>query len=112
MKDLGVAPWHVGDIFASVDDRYFYWSKLVNDVLDNHAPQKKLRVRSRDVEYITPEWKTAIRMKRKYTEKFAKDSSQENLINKNELRITATKLTRRAIKEYWKTKTDSVRQQS
>ena len=45
MKDLGVAPWHVGDIFASVDDRYFYWSKLVNDVLDNHAPQKKLRVR-------------------------------------------------------------------
>ena len=112
LKDLGVASWHVGDIFASVDDRYFYWSKLVNDVLDNHAPQKKLRVRSRDVEYITPEWKTAIRMKRKYTEKFAKDSSQENLINKNELRITATKLTRRAIKEYWKTKTDSVRQQS
>ena len=112
MKDLSVAPRHVGDIFASVDDRYFYWSKLVNDVLDNHAPQKKLRVRSRDVEYITPEWKTAIRMKRKYTEKFAKDSSQENLINKNELRITATKLTRRAIKEYWKTKTDSVRQQS
>ena len=45
LKDLGVAPWHVGDIFASVDDRYFYWSKLVNDVLDNHAPQKKLRVR-------------------------------------------------------------------
>ena len=45
LKDLGVAPWHVGDIFASVDDRYFYWSKLVNDVLDNHALQKKLRVR-------------------------------------------------------------------
>ena len=38
LKDLSVAPWHVGDIFDSVDDRYFYWSKLVNDVLDNQAP--------------------------------------------------------------------------
>ena len=64
------------------------------------------------MEYMTPEWKTAIRVKRKYTEKFAKDSSRENLINKNKLRITATKLRRRAIREYWKFKTDSVRQQS
>ena len=42
LKDFSVAPRHVGNIFDSVDDRYFYWSKLVNDVLDNHAPQKKL----------------------------------------------------------------------
>ena len=46
-------------------------------------------------------------MKRKYTKKFAKNPSQENLINKNNWRNTATKLRRRAIKEYWKTKTDS-----
>ena len=37
LKDLSVAPWLVGDIFDSVDDRYFYWSKLVNDVLDNQG---------------------------------------------------------------------------
>ena len=36
-----------------------------------------MRVRSRDVEYMTPELKTAIRMKRKYTKKFVKDPSQE-----------------------------------
>ena len=107
LKDLSVAPRQVGNIFYSVDDRYFYWSKLVNDVLDNHAPKKKLRVWSRDVGYMTPEWKKAIRMKRKYTKKFAKDPSQENLINKNKWRNTATKLRRRAIKEYWKTKTKS-----
>ena len=56
---------------------------------------------------MTPEWKTAIRMERKYTKKFGKDPSQENLINKHKLRNTATKLRRRVIKEYWKTKTDS-----
>lgn len=66
-----------------------------------------MRVRSKDMEYITLEWKTAIRMKRKYTNKFATDPSQENLINKNKWRNTATELRRRAIKEYWKTKTDS-----
>ena len=92
LKDLSVAPRHVGNIFDSVDDRYFYWSKLVNDVLDNHAPQKKLRVWSRDVEYMTPEWKTAIRMKRKYSKKFAKDPSQENLINKNKWHWTKKRI--------------------
>ena len=76
-KDLSVASLARRGYFDSVDDRYFYWSKLVNDVLDNHAPQKKLRVRSRDAEYMTPEWKTAIRMKREYSKKFAKDPSQE-----------------------------------
>ena len=45
---------------------------------------------------MTPEWKTAIRMKRRYTKKFAKDRSQENLINKNKWRNTATNLRRRA----------------
>ena len=58
-----------------------------------------MRVRSREVEYMTPEWKTAIRMERKYTKKFGKDPSQENLINKNKWRNTATKLRRRAIKD-------------
>lgn len=57
LKDLSVAPWHVGDIFDSVDDRCFYSSKVVNYALDKHVPQKKLRVRSKDVEYMTPEWK-------------------------------------------------------
>ena len=107
VRNLSVAPWHVGEIFDSVDDRYFYWSKLANDILDNHVPQERLRVRSRDVEYMTPKWKIAIRMKRKYTRKFAKDPSQENLINKNMWRNRATKLSRQAIKDYWKTKTDS-----
>ena len=46
-------------------------------------------------------------MKRKYTKKFANDPSQENLINKNKRPNTATKFRRRAIKDYWKTKTDS-----
>ena len=37
LRDLRVAPQHVGDIFDTVDDRYFYWSKLINDVLDNQG---------------------------------------------------------------------------
>ena len=32
LKDLSAAPWDVGDIFDSVNDRYFYWSKLVNGI--------------------------------------------------------------------------------
>ena len=52
LKDLSISPWHVGNIFDSVDDQYFYWSKLVNDVLDNHARQTG---RLKDMGYMTPE---------------------------------------------------------
>ena len=63
-RDLATAPWHVGDIFDSLDERYHYWTSLLNTVLDDHAPRKKMRVRARDVPYMTTEWKNAIRAKR------------------------------------------------
>ena len=42
--DLYMAPWHVGDIFDSIEDKYSFWDSLLNYVLDEHAPSKKLRV--------------------------------------------------------------------
>ena len=41
--DLYMAPWHVGDIFYSIEDKYGFWDSLLNYVLDEHAPFKKLR---------------------------------------------------------------------
>ena len=47
--DLETAPWHVGEMFDSLDDRYYYCTSLLNTVLDDHSPQKNMRVRARDV---------------------------------------------------------------
>ena len=71
LQDISFAPWHVGEIFDSIDDQYFYWSALLNDVLQEHIPLRKKRVRSKDVPYMTDQWKDAVRKKRKYSKMFA-----------------------------------------
>ena len=62
---------------------------------------KRMRVRERDVPYMTTAWKEAIRKKRKYVREFSKNSSDENLALKRKLRNEATRQRRIAIKEYW-----------
>ena len=96
-----MAPWHVGDIFDSIEDKYSFWDSLLNYVLDEHQPFKKLRVRAQDVPYMTSEWKRAIRNKRKFSKQFSKNRTQLNLELKNKWRNEATKLRRKSIKSYW-----------
>ena len=76
-RDLSYAPWHVGCIFTDVDDKYNYWKCLFDSVVDNHAPITK-RVREKDIPYMTPEWKQAIRNKRKYAIQFSKSRTPKN----------------------------------
>ncbi|KAL9969750.1 hypothetical protein ACROYT_G022005 [Oculina patagonica] len=78
-QELMNAPWQVGDIFASTDDQYDYWKGLFKNVIDQHAPVKRKRVREKDIPYMTENWKRALRTKRKYAKKFAQDRTVENL---------------------------------
>ena len=40
MFDLSSAPWHVSDIFDSLDDQSSYLNLLMNQNLDDHVPLK------------------------------------------------------------------------
>ena len=55
-----MAPWHIIQLFDEVDDQEHAWKLIMNDVLNDLAPVKKMRVRDKDVPYMTPEWKSAI----------------------------------------------------
>ena len=55
---------------------------------------------------MTQEWKRALRNKRKYAKKFAKDRTAENLDLKRKYRNIATRERRKAIRAYWYTKAD------
>ena len=88
-QELLNAPWHVGDIFSSVDDKYDYWNGLFESVVNLHAPLKSKRVREKDIPYMTQEWKKALREKRKYAIKFAKDRTAENFELKRKYRNIA-----------------------
>ena len=105
-EDLINAPWHVSDIFTSVDDKYDYWRGLFESVANQHAPIKKKRVREKDIPYMTQEWKRALRNKRKYAKKFAEDRTSENMELKRKYRNIATRERRKAIRAYWYTKAD------
>ena len=65
-EDLVRAPWIVGETFDAIDDQYDAWTTIFESVLDKHMPKKKMRVRQKDVPYMTDDWKMAIRKKRKY----------------------------------------------
>ena len=70
--------------------------------------KKKMRVRDKDVPYMTSEWKIAIRQKRKHAQIYARDRSLENWELNRKWRNIATSERRKAIK-YWPQKSDELR---
>ncbi|PFX15853.1 hypothetical protein AWC38_SpisGene19906 [Stylophora pistillata] len=109
LSDLTSAPWHVGNIFDSLDDQYSYWNLLMNQVLDDHAPLRRMKVRARDVPYMNCNWKKAIKMKKRYAKKYTACPTEDNLKQMKKWRYETTKLWRKAMKEYWKRKAEDFR---
>ena len=72
------APWYVGELFDDVDDKEHY-SKTLSGIVDECRPLKKIRVRSKDVPYMTMARKNATRAKHKTAKKYYKDKSAEKL---------------------------------
>ena len=108
-QHLATAPWHIAQLFDEVDDQVHAWNLLMNDILDELAPVKSMRVRDNDVPYMTSEWKSAIRAKRKATSKYLKNKTQENWELRRKARNEATKQRRNAIKDYWRKKAEDLK---
>ena len=70
----------------------------MNNILDEVAPVKKMRVRDKDVPYMTSHWKSAIRAKRKANDKYLQNKTPENWELRRKARNEATKQRRIAIK--------------
>ena len=74
-----------------------------------HMPRKQIRVREQDVSYMTIEWKEAIRARRRAARRYRKTNSLENWELLRKLRNEATRLKRKAIKGYWKRKSEELK---
>ena len=68
-----------------------------------------MRVRAKDVPYMTLEWKKATRKKRRYAKRYVRNPTEENRELMKTMRNIATRLRRRAIKEYWNKKADDLK---
>ena len=100
-ETLSIAPWYVGEMFDCVEDCYDYWIKLLRAILQECLPVKKMKVRERDVPYMTTAWKSA-RTKRKFAKRYSQSKTSENLELKRKWRNEAARQRRIAIKQYWK----------
>lgn len=95
-----------GEIFDTADDKAGFWEVLMTSIVDENLPVKKVRVKPQDVPYIymSREWgKNATRKKRRAARKYQKEQTRENWENKRKLGNEAIRLTRKAIRECWKT---------
>ena len=108
-KDLSCVSWNVMDTFDTLDEKYLFWESLLNTIVEKHMPTKRMRFRKVDVPYMTPEWKRAIKMKRKFAKQYAQSRTEENWELKRIWRNKAAGYRRKAIKEYWKQKADDLK---
>lgn len=92
----------MGEIFYMIDDKTSFLETLLSSIVDKHLPEKRMRVRSQDFPYMNKEWKNAIRAKRRAAKKHPKKQTRENWEAKRKARNEATRLRRKAIREYWK----------
>eukprot|EP00794_Sanderia_malayensis_P014557 gene14557-16059_t len=105
-KDLEKVPWHVGSIFDSIDDQYYFCNKMVTEIINQHLPIKKMRVREKDVPYMTSE---SIRQKRKFVKIYARERTAENWELKKKHRNETTRQRNNAKKDYWMQKTEELK---
>ena len=52
---MSSVPWSVVDCFDDVEDRFDAFKLLFNEVLDRHAPIRKIKVRNRPNPFVTDE---------------------------------------------------------
>ena len=55
IEDLPSVPFYTANIFDDLDDHVYVFNSLFLDVLNDHAPVKRVKIKSRPNPFITPE---------------------------------------------------------
>ena len=107
---MRTAPWHVGEMFESVHDSYYYWTSLLNTILDEHMPVKRMKMKAKHVPYMTPAWTKATRAKFRFSKRFSQIRTPENFELKRHWRNETMKQRRITIRKFWGELSDDLRQ--
>ena len=106
-KDLELVPFHASFIFDEIDDIYWAWQKLYTDVINDHAPLKKVKVKGNQVPYMNKELRTGIRKRKHLWKKYKNSDAQEDYNKYKQQRNLTVKLRRKAIASYFRNKTEN-----
>ena len=97
-------------VFDDVDDKFYAFEQLYSDILDEHATVKQTYIRGNQVPYMTEDWRKAIRHSNKLWKIFMRDRTDCNYELYKRQRNKCTSLRRKAIKEPFKKKSESGRE--
>ncbi|PFX17364.1 hypothetical protein AWC38_SpisGene18304 [Stylophora pistillata] len=80
-EHLNSAPWLVGEVFDSVEDRVGFVSILMTEIVNDHMPFQQMRVRDPDVPYMNSEWEEAVWARCRAARRYRRTNAPEDLIN-------------------------------
>ena len=63
LNDLSQAPFHVAEIFDTVDDSYWFYIKMLSVVINEHAPIKSRKTGNKQLPYTNNELRKCINVK-------------------------------------------------
>ena len=66
LKDMFQVPWPVIDTFDNVEDSLDAFNLLFNEVLDNHAPIRNIKVRNRPCPFMTEKIRSLMKIRDKW----------------------------------------------
>ena len=97
---VSTAPFHVCENFDDVDDMAWYTSKLLNDVIDEHAPVKKKLIKQESVPYMNGRLRKAMYQRNMARNKFRKYGKQYWQENRRQ-RILVVSLRKKSLRNYF-----------
>lgn len=75
--------WDSSYVYDNIDDIWLHWSSLFKQVLDEHAPVKRVQLRNNHLPWISPYIQKQIRIRNIFYKKFLRLSTKTGLITKN-----------------------------
>lgn len=87
-------------LYDNIDDTWSHWSDLYKQILDDHAPVKRIKLRNNQLPWISPDIQMQIRKRNRLYKKFRRTPTDLNWSNYKVQRKRVTALKKRAVKDF------------
>ena len=80
LYELHNVPWHLVDIYTSIDEMWDCWKSMFLSVIDKHAPLQSVRMRTNSLPWVDKEIRQLQRARNFYRRKFRKSKNLDDWV--------------------------------
>jgi hypothetical protein len=103
-RDVGRIPLVVSQIFDDPNDNYWAYQMLLKEVIEDHAPLKTIKIKSRQAPFMNKTLKQAVWKKKRLQNRYARFPTPANWEAYRKQRNHTVKLRRHSIRDYFNSK--------